>query len=97
MIGRSELVAAYLVGAIAIGSTQQAPPDTGTTFRSGVDVVRLDVSVLDQNPLPIRGLTAADFSVLEDGRPQPISAFDAVDLPDHRSDATCGSRSSDLP
>ena len=27
MIGRSGLVAAYLVGAIAIGSAQQAPPD----------------------------------------------------------------------
>jgi VWFA-related protein len=85
MIGRSGLVAAYVVAAIAIGGAQQVPPDTGTTFRSGVDVVRLDVSVLDQNRLPIRGLTAADFTVLEDGRPQPIIAFDAVDLPDHWS------------
>src|SRR5687768_2763465 len=85
MIGRSGLVAAYVVAAIAIGGAQQVPPDTGTTFRSGVDVVRLDVSVLDQNRLPIRGLTAANFTVLEDGRPQPIIAFDAVDLPDHWS------------
>ena len=69
MIGRSELVAAYLVGAIALGSAQQAPPDTGTTFRSGIEVVR-------------RGPTAADFTVEENGRPQPINAFDAVDLPD---------------
>ena len=85
MIGRSGLVAAYIVGAIAIGGAQQAPPDVGTTFRSGVDVVRLDVSVLDQNRLPIRGLTAADFTVLEDGKAQPIIAFDAVDLPDQRT------------
>lgn len=85
MIGGSRLVAAYFAGAIAIASAQQAPPDTGKTFRSGVDVVRLDVSVLDQNRVPIRGLTAADFTVVEDGRPQPIIAFDAVDLPNYRS------------
>ena len=57
LIRRSRLVAAYIAGAIAIGGAQQVPPDAGTTFRSGVDVVRLDVSVLDQNRLPIRGLT----------------------------------------
>ena len=32
--------------------------------------------------MPIRGLTPADFTVLEDGKPQPIVGFDAVDLPD---------------
>lgn len=82
MIGRSGPVASCLVAAIAIGSAEQAPPDVGTTFRSGVELVRLDVSVLDRNRMPIRGLTAADFTVLEDGKPQPIVGFDAIDLPD---------------
>ena len=82
MINRSVAVTACLAGAIAIGSAQQAPPDVGTTFRSGIDVVRLDVSVLGRDRMPIRGLTAADFTVLEDGKPQPIVGFDAVDLPD---------------
>jgi VWFA-related protein len=82
MINRSAAVTACLAGSIAIGSAQQAPPDVGTTFRSGIDVVRLDVSVLDRDRMPIRGLTAADFTVLEDGKPQPIVGFDAVDLPD---------------
>ncbi len=51
-------------------------------FRSRVDVVVLDVSVLDDHRRPVRGLTAADFSVLEDGRPQSITMFSAVDVPD---------------
>ena len=42
------------------------------TFRSGIDVVQVDVSVLDRSRVPVRGLTAADFIVLEDGKPRPI-------------------------
>ena len=62
-------------------SAQSTPPPTQPIFRAGVDVVRLDVSVLDKNRRPIRGLTTADFTVLEDGKPQPIVAFSAVDIP----------------
>jgi VWFA-related protein len=82
MIGRSGLAAAFIVSGIAVPGAQQAPPDVGTTFRSGIDVVRLDVSVLDRNRMPIRGLTATDFTVLEYGKPQPIVGFDAIELPD---------------
>jgi hypothetical protein len=32
--------------------------------------VLLDVSVLDRNQRAIKGLTAADFTILEDGVPQ---------------------------
>ena len=52
-----------------------------TVFKSGVHLVHLDVSVLDRNRQPVRGLTAADFTVLEDGKPQKIAAFAAVDVP----------------
>ena len=51
-------------------------------FRSGVDLVHLDVSVLDQARRPVRGLAPADFTVLEDGRPQNVAVFSAVDIPD---------------
>lgn len=44
-------------------------------------MVRLDVSVLDKNRRPVRNLTAADFTVLEEGEPRPIVAFSAVDVP----------------
>ncbi len=57
---------------------QQPPPQ----FRSTTDLVLLDVSVLDKSRRPIKGLTAADFTVLEDGVAQQIATFQAVVLPD---------------
>ena len=40
------------------------------------------MSVLDQNRRPVKGLGPADFTVLENGVAQAISAFSAVDIPD---------------
>jgi VWFA-related protein len=40
----------------------------------------VDVSVLDQSRRPVRNLTAADFTILEDGKPRPIVAFVPVEL-----------------
>src|SRR4029453_1508709 len=69
-----------LVGvAVTIALAAQQPP-AQPTFRTGVDVVQVDVSVLDKDRKPIRGLTTADFTILEDGKPRPIVAFVPVDL-----------------
>jgi VWFA-related protein len=57
-------------------------------FSAGTDLVRVDVSVLDRNRQPVRGLTAADFTVLEDGRPALISAFSEIHLPDPETVST---------
>ena len=54
-------------------------------FKSSVDVVHLDVSVLDRDRRPVRGLRPSDFTILEDGKPQQISVFEAVDLRDVES------------
>lgn len=73
------LTTAVLAGGMAVrvlGEGQQTP-----TFRAGIDIVDVDVSVLDRHRLPVRGLTAADFTVFEDGKPRPVVAFSAVDLP----------------
>src|SRR6187401_3467220 len=51
------------------------------TFRTGVDLVDVEVSVLDRNRLPVRGLTLGDFTVLEDGQPRPIVVFTPIELP----------------
>ena len=72
----SAIVAAWCVCAVW-GLAQQQP-----TFRTGIEIFRLDVSVLDKNRQPVRGLTAADFTVLEDGKPQKIVALSEIDIPD---------------
>lgn len=50
-------------------------------LKSGVDLIQLDVSVLDRNRRPIRGLGIEDFAVIEDGKPQRIVAFAPVEIP----------------
>ena len=58
------------------------------TFRSKVEIVQLDVSVLDKHRQPVRGLTQGDFVVLEDGKPQKIVGFSAFDIDDDAPPAT---------
>jgi VWFA-related protein len=71
------LVCATPVAEPARSQDPQAPQ-----FRTGVDVIRLDVTVLDANRRPIRGLTQADFTLLEDGQPQRIVALDEIVVPE---------------
>jgi VWFA-related protein len=89
---RSAMWSSVLVGGVALGAfalvrAQQTPPPQPASqgpaaFKAGVDLVRLDVSVLDKNRRPVHGLAAADFTIREDGNPQHVDAFLAVDLPD---------------
>ncbi len=44
-------------------------------FRTGVTRVEVSALVLDGDGAPVRGLTAADFEVLENGVPQVIRSF----------------------
>jgi VWFA-related protein len=69
-----------LIVIAAAQAPQSVPPVP--LFRSGVNIVTVDVSVLDKERRPVRGLTAADFTILENGKPQPVMGFSAIDLPD---------------
>jgi VWFA-related protein len=73
------LVSTVAVAALCVAAGAQDLPRP--TFRAGVDVVHVDVSVLDKDRRPVRGLGAADFTVLEGGTPRPIVAFASVELP----------------
>src|SRR5471030_2265733 len=66
-----------LAGVCAAAAVQSQRP----LFRAKTDLVELDVTVLDKDHQPVHGLTEKDFTILEDGKPQTIAAFDAVDLP----------------
>lgn len=62
-------------GVLAGGASQTQVPQPRPTFRSGVDLVMVNVVVRDKNGQVVRNLTRDDFTVLEDGRPQTISTF----------------------
>ena len=69
------------IAAVSLNLHAQSPPQR-PVFRGGTDLVQVDVSVLDGKRHPVRGLTAEDFSILEDGQPREIQAFTEVYLPD---------------
>ena len=60
-----------------VGTLSAASPQ----FTSGVNVVEVYAAVSDAQGNPVTGLRQEDFQVLEDGRPQTVSAFAAGDFP----------------
>jgi Ca-activated chloride channel family protein len=65
-------VLVVLAGALASASSQ---------FSSGVSLVEVYAAVTDQAGNPVTGLKREDFTVLEDGQAQPLSAFAEADFP----------------
>jgi VWFA-related protein len=75
----SALVAAPLLAWSGVRAQDPAPQERAQ-FRAGVTLVPVDVRVLDGNRQPVTDLTAADFTVIEDGRRQDIRHFSAHSL-----------------
>lgn len=69
---------AIVAFAVLVRAQDQQPKPV---FKTGVELVQLDVSVLDKDRRPVRGLTPADFSISEDGKPQTIANFVAIEVP----------------
>ena len=62
----------------ALASAQDPPASpgpAGPTFRTGVNVVRVDVIVTDSSGKPVTDLSKEEFEIVEDGRPQAIDLF----------------------
>src|SRR5262245_21573839 len=70
--------AALLSGAAPGVLAQQPQPQQAPSFRSGVEVVSLDVGVVDKQGVPIRGLTAADFVVTVAGQQRRVVTAEFV-------------------
>ncbi len=73
------------IGLICTGAAlaaQAPPPQALPRFRTGIDVIEIEVSVLDKDRRPVRGLKQADFTVLQDGHPQEIVAYEEIAIPD---------------
>jgi VWFA-related protein len=67
----------FALSAFALAQESQEPPK----FPAQIEQVTVDAVVTDKKGNPITGLTAADFTVLEDGVPQTVVNFEAVQLP----------------
>jgi VWFA-related protein len=67
---------------IPLHGRQQTPPaPVPPLIRAGVEQVVVDVVVTDASGQPATELSAADFTVLEDGKAQRIDTFQEVSLP----------------
>jgi Ca-activated chloride channel homolog len=62
------------LGTLIIALGLAAVP-TGQTFRAGIDLVTVGVTVTDRSGAIVRDLTRDDFEVVEDGRPQTVVQF----------------------
>jgi VWFA-related protein len=69
-----------LAAAVLLSLAEQLPQPP--TFKSGVNVVEVDVVVTDKSGQPARGLRQEDFEIFEDGKPVDIMAFTVVDVPE---------------
>ena len=88
------LTVAIFVAALgaALAAQQPAPaPQTPVdqppvTFRVEVNYVEVDAFVTDAQGNPVTDLMAGEFEVLEDGKPQKVSAFSLVNIPIERAE-----------
>jgi Ca-activated chloride channel family protein len=77
---RRNLTLLAAAGALALCSPAPVGAQTAT-FKSGVDMVPLTVTVTDTSGKYVTGLTGRDFTVIEDGVEQPVSFFACGDVP----------------
>jgi len=77
------LLAVFLVCLLSpgLGAAQQLASPQTPPLRSATELVKLDVSVLDQGGNFAAGLTAHDFRVLDNGIEQPVVFFSPVQTP----------------
>jgi hypothetical protein len=77
-----------LLAAISIATLLLSQPTQPPTFRTGVDLVQVDVVVVDKDGRHVRGLAAPDFALRDRGRSQPIATFEEIGH-EHRPPCRC--------
>jgi VWFA-related protein len=70
-----------LASLAAIALLAQDPPaQQRPTFKSGIDVVPVDVSVVDRTGRPIADLESSDFTLVVDGKPRRIASAQFISV-----------------
>ena len=69
------VVVTLLTAALSVAQEPQPP-----AFPAQAEAITVDAVVLDKDGRPVRGLAQSDFTVLEDGKLQPIVGFESRDL-----------------
>jgi VWFA-related protein len=77
LIKTLSLVGGIVVAAVVEGQAQQPAPGE-LVLRATTRMVSLDAIVTDREGRPVTDLTRNDFTVLEDGKPQTLATFSAV-------------------
>lgn len=77
---RSVFSAMLAAGTGALVLAQSTQPAVPPQFRGGIQVVPVDVRVIDRQGNPVTDLKESDFTIIENGRPQPLNHFSTVDL-----------------
>ena len=72
----SRVLGIMLVLVLGVGAAAQQP--ALPTFRAETNLIEVDAVVTDTRGNVIRGLTQDDFTILEDGKPRPVSGIDQV-------------------
>jgi VWFA-related protein len=78
---RLRLLAAVLLVTSPALAQSAAPGGQPPVFRSGVDLVRVDVRVTDDEGRPIAGLRPDELRIKEEGAERPILLFQHVEAP----------------
>lgn len=76
--GHLALIVAVLAAASVLAQqpAQEPPKPQRPVFRGGTQLVRVDAYPMGKGGRILEGLTADDFEVLEDGKPQKVETFD---------------------
>ena len=70
------LLAFPLIATAAALAAQQTPPQT--TFKSGVDLILIEATVLDKEGRPVADLQARDFSIKVGGKARTVAAAEYI-------------------
>ncbi len=62
----------FLIGIISLGSAAQQPE---VVLKSTTRLIQMNVVVHDKHGQPVRDLKKEDFTILDNGKPRPVSVF----------------------